>query len=1477
MPTIDELRAELQELEREIEDYLADGKVMPGLEEEHANASQKAEAIREQLRQAGWTAPSTEPAGAAGPEDPTYRQLLTQADTARKEEHWDEALEALDSARWFAQGAAQTRAVDALIRQVKTEREQAAERTADAQVSAMLAGARTLAAENRHRDALLQMNDALKAARPERKQDVDSARDALLKSQSELAQQLLGAFRASLGRGEVDEADRQLAVLDRVNPDLPALAQAREDMAAARRVQLLGTKLKELQADLDRLWSTKVLSAAREARQKAEAAASQYPDVPEFQRLKEEAQHHEIEAADREQVWVTGLQEEGFAKVLEELKMLARGGATKLPAYEIEEEIKDGRLAPHVAIKGELPTDDALDRLTKSVARFSGKKAAEYLGRAHQAMPANPRGARDTLTQALGFAELPTEAAAPLRAYLESDVQPKAQLRDDVDKIAAGAIRARDPLAGWGMLQQAERRDPSAESIAAHKEILRPAIEPIVTESLARCEEQLDAGKWDEAENRAARLRDLLAGDTPLAGLHERAEGLVDKTVRLHSLRRELDAVKDGMMALIQSDPGSAAANLESLEKKAGDLRKYFPELDSWNDILRARRNLHAALADIELNYRTLAEPDLGQRLERLSQLQVQVGESSELKTTRRRLELRQVFLQARDLHKEGGAFRTEAEPLLKRVVTAGGEDAAEAAGYLEELNLQRLDTQKATKDLNDARDRVERQADYRRALELLKPWNDLPGKLGERIRAQIRVYEGKWQERLLGQLNLIKDGHGATTLEQIESRVAQLKTLAPLQGDEWERQNMPAIYQSIAEVAERAGGAGLSRAMELWDRALSLAPQSEPLQLARMRTARAVTLQAATNLKSANKLAEAESAWSQFLARYPDDATAFLELARLATERGAHAQALRYLETADKWDLAGGRKLATEISSERQKAQEAQDVQQTMEQVGRLLTADGKAVDYKTAQGLMDGLVARYPARAPALIVWLAECKKTLSSQLAARLRERPAAVAERWSLALKLLMLDPTMPEAKTEVGQAVKQLHRLAADTEALLRDLTGPTEEVDADGNRADIEPHRALAEQIRSAEELQQQAYVLKSLLDEQSLNLGSDPDQPTQATACIEKINARLEKLKELEQLVRQGQSALRGARAVCFVNWGKPSRRSDVFQRVRDVLGRVAKLDLPFGNHLTVEALTNDLVAAQQCVEDIEAKLALLQTAVADEDFAGILAHIGEVAALDANSDFDVLRNVRVRDPFQGDELSLAGQAGTSSLQVRTQARLEQWGRVDAWQKPLRLAAWTPGQPVPPDSKWLNWQQHGAEPCWSRWHEALFTEARQIIMEALGDQSSDAPSLGGRWSLRHCKQHLLEPRDATGAELAEVVDPLHALSQRVRTLTETRRQALAVIESDLLALEGPRSGGESPLLDRLNREEPAFYGYLDAIGGVLQRLRSRSLLGLRRNDRAALCAQLQEYITAAKAIALDYEGWETILPQAQAGCPGGW
>ncbi|GEM_PF-3096592 len=1495
MAIVDELQQRLLDLETEISQYAPSGTVTPGFEQEYDHLMREAAELRLLLRT------SSSPVGLsdepAADEDPTYGALFSQAEASYRGRDWDDALASLEDARAFARGARQLSAIEELIAAIKLERKEAEIAEMDSRTSALMDEALDLARQERFAEALTIAQQAVNSARRERKAEVQSKRDDILRRQKDLTAILLEQLKTSIERNDFREADALVAKLEHVDPDIPALIELRRKVNLAKQQQEFETEIKRVEDELLRLWSSGLLKDARLARQEAERAASSYPHVSRLKDLVAYAIQQEASAANKEQVWLTSLSLEEFLKVEADLHDRRAQGAVELPVYEIRELVEGGKIKPVVTQTGYSPADTALDILDQEIGKFSSAKAKRYLEEAKQTIPADPRFALEIITVAEQFPHLPESEKRNLHDYRVTEIEPRVRNRDRVEKVASEAALADDPIVGWKLLRSASESDPAAKRVKEAKSRLWPSVSSKVQHALVRCDEALIAGRWEEVENQAADLRDLLEEDDPnQRPFYEQAVRLVQSSVRLQILKREIGAQTDEMERLIKSEPALAETRLRSIQQSIGDLAGFFPELARWQDSIRARKDVRAALQEIEEGYRNLTQTELEQRMERLRRLQQQVGEPDDLRNTRERLDMRRQFLIAQRLFDMGGGFRDEAEPILRELVTRKAEDAASAQELWDAIQSARSKTDQASRSLEDAARAVAVQ-DFSKAIDLLKPWFDQPGELGVKIRAQAYSYERAWQKRLEGQLNAIKNNPKVAPLEQIEQRLDDLKRLAPSAGEEWQQKNMPDIYARAAVIAQKAGGKSLKTALELMDKAVQLTPNDNALQQKRRSVARDLTRQQANSHRSRSGeqrdqgLSDAQSAWLKFVLEYQDDADAWLELAQLSVDRGRYDEALQYLDTAQVYDQAQGGASQPSIDQLRATAEKQKDIHDTQFSVQALLREDNHAAQYRSASKAVDDLRQRQSDKASEIERWFSDYKQELIRRLSTRMKELPESDPGRWTLAVKIMTLDPQAPEARTEISRAGASVRQLEIDTEALMEDFTGQSEVTDVEGRLKLVEPYRSLQIQIEHAEQLQSRALDISALLDQQALSLGQAEGQQS-AKACVEKIIRRIRELKHLERLVQQGRARLRGARGKVFSTgeWVQPSRAQptgglqsnsdhDPFEHVKDVLGDINSLDLPFSQHITVEALRKELAETQRKRAEIVTVLKRLQQAVHEENFEAIGKSIQEIERLDADGQFEVIRNVRIYDPWLDDNLPLAGKSSDDNIKGLTETRLAQWQVVDLWQKPMGLQGWRSESPIPSDCKRMGWKQHGEPVCHNSWQHGSFNEARRIIQEALGTDGSEVAvaTLESRWSLRRCQHYLLEPRDPAGNPLMVITDPKLILSKRVQQVVAARSEALKIVQSDIELLQGPRSDGELPLLERLPRDEDRFYSYLDAISATLDELRKKKfgIVGLKPQQRRDLCTELNQLIGEAKKIAPQYQGWDSIMPEAQENCSG--
>ena len=153
-------------------------------------------------------------------------------------------------------------------------------------------------------------------------------------------------------------------------------------------------------------------------------------------------------------------------------------------------------------------------------------------------------------------------------------------------------------------------------------------------------------------------------------------------------------------------------------------------------------------------------------------------------------------------------------------------------------------------------------------------------------------------------------------------------------------------------------------------DKALALAPDEQPLHRERRDVARLLSAQfvaavrARPTVRLAEGLAQAETRWTEFVQKYPDDIEAYIELGKLAADQGNYEQALRYLDAGMHLNQEQNGPHMPTISNLRTCTEELLDVQETQAKIRRLLVKEKDAQHYKTANLELEQLVQRYPAR---------------------------------------------------------------------------------------------------------------------------------------------------------------------------------------------------------------------------------------------------------------------------------------------------------------------------------------------------------------------------------------------------------------------------------------------------------------------------------------------------------------------------------
>ncbi len=1412
----------------------------------------------------------------------TCDDYLNRALAAQREKRWDAAREAANTASLFARGP-QVAFIETFFKTIDRQQAEAEAAAADENISRLMAEARELSFQALYPAAIEKAQEAVKSARPERKGDAQTLLEDIQRSQEEAAQSLVAQVRVSLQEKRLEDAQQQLTQLRGVRPDLPAFVQLTEEYNKDWKAIVLARILKQGTDEIEQLLKPKTMVEARQARSRARDLTAEYPEVEEFKVLYKRASQAEEDAKNYwHEATSSSLQGGEFESTLRAMEIARSEGATELPLYDLALSISPtGQIQVLGGVTGYAKADEAIASFRAGVSRFSSEKAREYKTRAEVELQRNPRLAKRLITEAIEFYRLPEDNKKALQDFLARQIEGRVRDRAWVEQQCELALKNTDPLAAWKQLRQAAPRDPYTPQLEEARAALRPQVVAWATEQLRRANEMLQRPEeWPDAAGRAAEVRDLLEGDGQSAALQQEAAALAGKALRFQELRTQIARQKADLDALVQRDPQAADERLRRLLEDAGKNASYFPELAGWGDAVKARTDWRGALAQIESGYRDLSESDLSQRITRLAALRGSAtpADLPLLEDAERRLELRSKFLRADRQYRAGPAFWDDAEPLLREVASAGKEDAKAAETDVAEIDKVHKRAEEAKVAL-EAAETLAKVRSFDSAILMLQPHRDQTGKVGSDVRQRMRDYSTEWQETIQKQLDFQKSQSSLPSLEDMENKVAQLKKLTPVPGGEWELANMPAVYARAAKTAREPDGLGLTKALQLLDKALALAPDLQPLQRERRDVARLLaeqyvaTVRAQRTERLAEGLAQAETRWTEFAQKYPDDIKAYIELGKLATDQSNYEQALRYLDAAMHLNQDQNGPYMPTISNLRTRAEELLDVQETQAKIRKLLVKEKDAPHYKTASLELEQLVQRYPARKAELEPWLTELKESLAAALAKDLDALAPNAEERWHLALKIMILNPLLPQAKAELDRAIREVGELKQETGRLVVDEVGPLDGPDDKGKKQLVDASQALNKQIEQAHKLANRAYRITELLDLHA-RLVSQVDEQREARECRKKIQDRLLDLDKLEALVRRGRGQLAAACGRVFIP--QLQGGDDPFKTVSDTLGDIKGESVSFDKHRTVDALKKDLLQAKTRRDDLQEEIQQLEAAVNAEDFDQALGCINRIRDLDPNNDFDVMGNVRIHDPFTRRLLPIATiHQRQESLERQMQARQEQWQQIEAWQKPMGLAGWERGKPVPLACHRLSWAQDGAALCQAAWQAGSFNEAQKLMQDAIGTEESEAGVLAPRWSLRRCKKYLLDAQVKEGP-LPVLTDASLARSEKARKIFQARSEALEQVESDIRLLAGPRADGALCELDRLKQEQERFYMLFEAIGDGLGRLQSGGLLRrLRGADRAALCDEIRENARAARAIAPKYPGLVQLLPSVEAECGG--
>lgn len=808
---------------------------------------------------------------------------------------------------------------------------------ARSELSFYLNRARQLAQQDRYQEARTEIEAAYKYAGADEVALVDEAWRQIEEQRTRRVQELTAKLTALLGE-PADRLDAQsteqgevaLAALCQIHPKSDEVKTWEEQWRSHRRHAEAQRDLRETQRQLEELWKAPYLLLSRydEALALAKRKAGEHPDEPAFRELLQEAERRRAEAYRQEGELSTNAMTAAFKGLIKEVERLHEDGESELPWYEwgvgeIEgKRVRKPVIQRFVPIPPGVMSPEPISHLYRMAQEYEDGKAEEYRQHAQSALPANPELAAEWVIPLLSAeAEVPgwvrrrkSEAEwnkererflyvsenkrKELDAFYKKEIAPRLQARERARAILSEALKpGQEPEIGWALIAQAAIEDPYLEQeLEQARVILRPRLRVHWQRDLQRAEDARRAGRFEEAQAVAERIRDRIGTDpdAALQGLRAEAERLRGECASDRDLLTYVEGEAQRIAGLVAQRPDEAEQALADLEAKvAGRPLRFQQPLQAPRVALQARLSLEQKMAGWE---RRLRQTDPGRLSDAVFQDQAalqavldgleqileeidQEGPEARLASLKKRVLARQRCLQGR-ADWFAGLYNRATEHWR---AAQEGDDATLVARWLQEAE-DAVDVSQALETASAQ----QKAGQYREALKTLEPW--LPPR------------PSPWQHEVIDLKEKIRKEYGQALTAEIEKlvrdkrplyqqlvdKIQELAHVDPAQAAAYKAERFPAIYEEWGDQRARLGLGQYPDAVRDYDEALKYARGEAHARIAgkRRRLQKAIVFYRIETPIRERKWLEVQEALVQLLGEYPDEVEILHRLAEIALEQ---------------------------------------------------------------------------------------------------------------------------------------------------------------------------------------------------------------------------------------------------------------------------------------------------------------------------------------------------------------------------------------------------------------------------------------------------------------------------------------------------------------------------------------------------------------------------------------------------------------
>ena len=871
-----------------------------------------------------------------------------------------------------------------------------------------------------------------------------------------------------------------------------------------------------------------------------------------------------------------------FRELLVQLEGMAADDTVSIHQnpFAPEEEVRT-RLTP-------MPVAEARRIVEKQARDKAAEKAAEYREIARNHLKEhNPEQAEKQIEDAQALYQLDSDQQTKLKAFLEGEVRPALERRNQARRKLSEAQRIANPPRKWAKLEEVEGIDPYVPGLKEEQESVKPGIKEHLESELRDVEGLLNQAppNWKDAATKLETARSLAEHTGMSDDLQKKIARLVDETKGWRQLATEIEQAIQEAKRLATTDPVRALESLQERQAAWGERALRYEDLSKCEARIGAHANAAAVLARLAASLHSVDRQEVEQAVNA-------AREAADASPMRRdefvklggRLQLHLDYLVGAALLQRPNrtsSDETRSLELLERVVQGQDVDWERAQATIARVKSDQTRTRERQSALEKAKS-LRTGKDYKRAHELLAPYGSDP-----EVAPLFAQNAEEWEDALIRQVTTLFsrapiDCTGARDLihdlEMVGARSAQ-KLRAQVEGR---------CAEQRAAMLEKEPGYNLEEVVRIWEEALASDPEN-PIYRQRLRTKRK-QLEYNRIQEKVDPLEKAE-ALQLMSKQYPGDpevlmwhVDSLVELVSKQDEYGkleeAAQRAVEVMQTTGQQLVVMGAdaSLRNRLEERQQRVASMKEIARRKHDVTLALKPDKLLDAWLRAKGEGDRLANEFRSDVN-LRVWWDRTRQDAFNEAAARLQQSGGDVWRELQPAAQMLALDPDNSTAKAVLQKANRAIMDFPQELRSAQNDTTGASYPGDSE---------QKLSKQIEAVRELRNNMLVARDILTTFGGIFENPSDLRMQVNTYINETTALLGRLEDVRKQVNQGYAAIDQARS--------NNQAWYAYDQAQQRLG-----DLGYSQHLTVLKMEKDRQEVQEKQRYLEAKRKNLIDAVKD------------------------------------------------------------------------------------------------------------------------------------------------------------------------------------------------------------------------------------------------------------------------------------